>query len=342
MTSPRGSHCSAFAPIGCLDFSRFTAAPKLAPPASESLCVESIGHQGHEIGEGSPVFVIAEIAQAHDGSLGTAHAYIDAVAAAGATAVKFQTHIADCRIDPGGAVPRPILAARRHALRLLAADGIHPRPMARLADHARQRGLVFLSTPVFARGGRIAGAAGRRGLEGRLGRGEQLADARADGRHRPAGFAVQRDVFVARFGSRPWSASARPGPAGRDAMHDRLSLSAGKNRAERVGRAGRPLRLSGRPVRSFRNDFPSLSAVTLGAKVLEVHVVLSRECFGPDVPASITTAELAQLVAGTRFIETDAGSSVGQRADGRRAERLADACSAKAWSRRAICRPAIR
>jgi N-acetylneuraminate synthase len=37
--------------------------------------------------------------------------------------------------------------------------------------------------------------------------------------------------------------------------------------------------------------------------VVEVHVTLSREAFGPDVPASITTAELAQLVEGIRFIE---------------------------------------
>ncbi len=39
--------------------------------------------------------VIAEIAQTHDGSLGTAHMMIDAVADASADAVKFQTHIAD-------------------------------------------------------------------------------------------------------------------------------------------------------------------------------------------------------------------------------------------------------
>ena len=38
--------------------------------------------------------VVAEIAQAHDGSLGQAHAYVDAAAKAGADAVKFQTHIA--------------------------------------------------------------------------------------------------------------------------------------------------------------------------------------------------------------------------------------------------------
>ena len=33
----------------------------------------------HLIGKNYPAFVIAEIAQAHDGSLGTAHAYIDAL-----------------------------------------------------------------------------------------------------------------------------------------------------------------------------------------------------------------------------------------------------------------------
>ena len=39
--------------------------------------------------------VIAEVAQSHDGSLGMAHAFIDAAKNAGANAIKFQTHIAD-------------------------------------------------------------------------------------------------------------------------------------------------------------------------------------------------------------------------------------------------------
>jgi N-acetylneuraminate synthase len=49
--------------------------------------------------------------------------------------------------------------------------------------------------------------------------------------------------------------------------------------------------------------YASLAAVTLGANLLEVHVVFSRECFGPDVKASVTTGELKQLVDGVRFIE---------------------------------------
>ena len=39
--------------------------------------------------------IIAEIGLSHDGSLGTAHSYIDALANSGTDAIKFQTHIAD-------------------------------------------------------------------------------------------------------------------------------------------------------------------------------------------------------------------------------------------------------
>ena len=39
--------------------------------------------------------IIAEIGQAHEGSLGIAHSYIDTMAQAGVNAIKFQTHIAE-------------------------------------------------------------------------------------------------------------------------------------------------------------------------------------------------------------------------------------------------------
>ena len=52
------------------------------------------------VGPGKPCLIIAEVGQAHDGSLGTAHAFIDAIAGAGADAVKFQTHIAAAESTP--------------------------------------------------------------------------------------------------------------------------------------------------------------------------------------------------------------------------------------------------
>jgi len=41
----------------------------------------------------------------------------------------------------------------------------------------------------------------------------------------------------------------------------------------------------------------------LGVEAVEVHVALSRDMFGPDVPVSVTTTELKQVVDGVRFIE---------------------------------------
>jgi N-acetylneuraminate synthase len=49
--------------------------------------------------------------------------------------------------------------------------------------------------------------------------------------------------------------------------------------------------------------YAGLAAASLGADLLEFHVVFSRDCFGPDVPASLTIDETNQLVQGVRFIE---------------------------------------
>ena len=56
--------------------------------------------------------------------------------------------------------------------------------------------------------------------------------------------------------------------------------------------------------------YAGLAAATIGIDVLEVHVTLSREMFGPDVSASLTTAELRQLVQGVRFIEKTTSNPV--------------------------------
>ena len=40
----------------------------------------------------------------------------------------------------------------------------------------------------------------------------------------------------------------------------------------------------------------------MGAKIIEVHVCLSKYDFGPDVPASLTNDKFAEMIRGIRFI----------------------------------------
>src|SRR5438034_7533883 len=91
--------------------------------------------------------VVGEVAQAHDGSLGLAHAFVDAIADAGADAVKFQTHIARAESTPAERwrVPFSFQDASRYDYwrRMEFSED----QWAGLRAHAADRGLLFYSSP---------------------------------------------------------------------------------------------------------------------------------------------------------------------------------------------------
>src|SRR5688572_14799461 len=106
----------------------------------------AISIKGRVIGPQSLCFLIAEVAQAHDGSLGIAHAYIDAAADAGVDAVKFQTHIAaaESTLDEPFRVKFSLQDATRYAY--WKRMEFSPEQWAGLAAHAKERNLIFLSS----------------------------------------------------------------------------------------------------------------------------------------------------------------------------------------------------
>jgi N-acetylneuraminate synthase len=101
--------------------------------------------EGHTIGTGHPCFVTAEIAQTHDGSLGTAHAYIEAAARAGADAIKFQTHIAEA--ESTRAEPFRVEFSRQDDTRYNYWNRVAftEEQWRGLAGHATECGLILLS-----------------------------------------------------------------------------------------------------------------------------------------------------------------------------------------------------
>ena len=247
--------------------------------------------------------VIGEVGLSHDGSLGLAHAFIDEVARGGADAVKFQTHIASAESTP--AEPFRVKFSKQDATRYEYWQRIEftEAQWKGLADHARDKGLIFLSSP-FSR--EAVDLLARVGMTmWKVGSGE-------------VGTLPLLDAMIAT--GKPILLSS--------GMSDLTELD---KAVERVRRGGVPLavlqcttaypcppeRIGLNMVPVFRERYgcfvglsdhsgtiyPGIAAATLGAEVVEVHVTMSRGMFGPDVPASVTMEELRQLVDGIRFVE---------------------------------------
>lgn len=258
----------------------------------------------HALGPGNPAYIVAEIGQAHDGSLGNAHAYIDAVARTGASAVKFQTHIAHAESTPEETFRVNVFPQDRTRYDYWRRMEFTKEQWIGLAEHARDRNLAFLSTPFSIEAVELLEAVGvpawkigsgdianwpllecvsRTKLPVLLSSGlstwEELDAAVSCVRKNGAPVAVMQCT------------TSYPCPAEKTGLNVIGEL---RSRYEC------PVGLSDHS----GTIFASLAAVTLGANLLEVHTAFSRECFGPDVSSSVTTSELVELVRGVRFIET--------------------------------------
>jgi N-acetylneuraminate synthase len=247
--------------------------------------------------------VIAEIAQAHDGSLGTAHAYIDAAAKAGADAIKFQTHIAAAESTPEE--PWRVRFSPQDATRYdywQRMEFSEPQ-WAGLCKHAGERGLTFISSPFSVAAAQMLLRIGIQAWK--IASGEvnnpMLISSIADSRlpvYLSSGMSKMEEIESAvgemrRRGVEPTlmqCTSLYPCPP------EKIGLNM---LGEYRRRFGCPVGLSDHS----GTIHAGLAAATMGIAALEVHVTLSRESFGPDVPCSVTTAELRQLVDGIRFIE---------------------------------------
>lgn len=247
--------------------------------------------------------LIGEVAQAHDGSLGMAHAFIDAIADAGADAVKFQTHIAAA--ESTASEPWRIQFSSQDATRYDYWKRMEfaEHQWVELKRHAAERGLLFLSSPFSMEAVDMlsrVGVAAWKVASGETGNVPML------GRLASTGLPVLLST-----GMSPLAEIDEAVELVKSA-HVPLAVlqctSEYPSTPERVG-----LNL----IEFFRNRYgcavglsdhsgtiyPGLAAAALGSAVLEVHVTLSREMFGPDVPVSITPTELRQQVEGIRLIE---------------------------------------
>src|SRR5690348_11196545 len=89
--------------------------------------------------------LVAEIGSAHDGSFGNAIKLIQAAAGAGATAVKFQTHLAEAETLP--TAPSPAYFKDESRFDYFRRTSFSHQQWADLATCAHDSGIAFLSSP---------------------------------------------------------------------------------------------------------------------------------------------------------------------------------------------------
>lgn len=247
------------------------------------------------------VFVVAEVAQAHDGSLGILHSFIDACAQAKVDAVKFQIHIAEAESsaqEPFRVRFSEVDANRFDYWRRMAFSETQWQKIKR---HCEEAGVEFLATP-------FSNAA------------VDLLERLGVVRYKVGSGDITNDLLIERIVR-----------TGKEAI-----LSTGLGTIEEIGRAVGRLRANGVAVLQCTTRYPTaaedvglpaiagmrerfgcptglsdhsgktfagIAAVACGASVVEAHVTFDRRMFGPDARASLTVDEFGTLVEGIRFVE---------------------------------------
>ncbi|MBL8059151.1 MAG: N-acetylneuraminate synthase family protein [Chthonomonas sp.] len=248
--------------------------------------------------------VIAEVAQAHDGSLGMAHAFVDAAKAAGADMVKFQMHFASEESTPQE--PWRVAFSRQDQSRYEYWQRMEfsETQWHELKAHCDEAGITFLCSPFSLRAVEILKKIGMPAWKIASGEvlGRKMFDAMAE-----AGW----PMFVS-TGMIGWEDIRR---VVKQVQERNLELvlfqctTAYPTPPKMVGLNVIEMMRQEFGCRVGLSDhsgqiYAGLAAATLGVDALEVHITWHRGAFGPDVPASLTLEDLATLVQGVRAIET--------------------------------------
>ena len=254
--------------------------------------------------------IIAEIGQAHEGSLGIAHSYIDALAKTGVDAIKFQTHIAEA--ESSLQEPFRVKFSLEDDTRYDYWKRMEftPGQWEGLKKHCEEAGVEFISSPFsIAAVGLLeqlqvnrykigSGEVSNLLLLERLAKtGKEIIlssgmssinelDAAVDFlKSRQAAFSILQCTT---------SYPTQPEEWGLNVIHlleERYQCAVGYS--DHSG-----------------DIFACLAATALGARLLEFHAVFDKRMFGPDAAASLTIDEVAKLVEGVRKIEKAMGTPV--------------------------------
>jgi N-acetylneuraminate synthase len=256
------------------------------------------------------MFIIAEIAQAHDGSLGILHSYIDALSETGVDAIKFQTHIAEAE----SSIHEPFRVKfsyedttrmdywKRMEFTFEQWIGIK--------KHCDQAGLEFLSSPFSIAAVDLLERIGVKRYK--IGSGE-----------------ITNLLLLEKIAKTGKDIILSSGMSSLSELDKTIRFLNGKQYngqlallqcttsyptiPEEWGLHYIPLLKERYKVSTGFSDhsgdiYACLAATAFGAEIIEFHAVFDKKMFGPDSVASLTIEQIKQLVKGVHQIEKSLNS----------------------------------
>lgn len=248
------------------------------------------------------MYIIAEIGQAHEGSLGIAHSYIDALSDTGVNAVKFQVHIADAE----SSVHEPFRTKfsyedrtrydywKRMEFTLDQWDG--------LKKHCEEKKMDFIPSPFSNAAVDMMEQIGVNSYK--IGSGE-----------------VNNFLMLQKIAKTGKPVYLSSGMSSFSEIDEAVELFKRHNNSITILQCttaypSKPEEWGLNVIRELKERYPypigfsdhsgdifaCLAATALGADVLEFHVVFDKRMFGPDTSASLTIDQVKMLVNGINNI----------------------------------------
>jgi len=250
------------------------------------------------------MFIIAEIGQAHDGSIELAHSYIDALAKTGVNAVKFQVHIAEAESSINEPFRVKLATQDKTRFDYWKRMEFSKEQWKELKKYCEEAGVEFLASPFSNAAVDLLEKVGMKRYK--IGSGE-----------------VNNFLLlekIARTGKPVLLSSGMSSFEEMDKTVEFLKLrkidfsilqctTAYPTQPENYGlnvigelkeRYGVPVGYSDHSAKIET----CIAAAALGAEILEFHAVFSRNSLGPDASSSLEMGEITQLVKAVRKIET--------------------------------------
>lgn len=251
----------------------------------------------------NPIKIIAEVGQAHDGSLGLAHSFIDEVAKTNADIIKFQTHIAHAESSEFESFRVNFSYEDKTRYDYWKRMEFTEEQWHGLKKHCDEVGLEFLSSPFSIEAFELIERVGVK-------------------RHKVASGEVNNFLLLKKMAETGKPLLISSGMSSIDNLKETLQFLDSYNNEKVLFQCTTayptpPEQVGLNVLDDLKREFdypvglsdhsgtiyPALGAVVKGAEFIEVHVTFDKNQFGPDATSSLTITELKQMVDGVRFFE---------------------------------------